>query len=211
MNKKLIILLSLCLFFATACSNSLEKLKDKETQDSVAVVESKSNKPETTGEKTTQKLANTKISSKSTPKPLCKSIASLSSGKFSKMEFGVDSDIKNIILKYGSPKEKGTFGGSNYYSYDNTTYFTNYSKSDEGTVSKVSITNNTIDICGTKLGMTFDQIKKIIGNPSKEFHDSESDVYRSVFGVSENLDLVFDSDSKTTPVLSASLEKVGTN
>lgn len=149
--------------------------------------------------KTTEKIS-------STPNPL----ESFSNGKFPIIEFCVNSNISDVISKWGNPLKKGTYQGSDFYGYEKCTFFVlkEYkpgSKSEN--IIEIAINKKNTEICkGVKIGMLPDEVKKVFGVPvfEESFTENEN-AWLFGYKVNEKLGLIFESKAENEPIYNVSL------
>ncbi len=100
----------------------------------------------------------------------------LREGRAENIEFGVGTKTETIVNKWGKADTEDYFLGGTFLTYGNITFFTNATDY-TGEVAVIGISESTA-IFGIKVGMTFDEIKEILGTPAAEIaSDAEDELY----------------------------------
>lgn len=100
----------------------------------------------------------------------------LREGRGENIEFGIGTKTETIVNKWGEADMEDYFLGGTFLTYGNITFFTD-AVDYAGKVAVIGISDNT-NIFGVKVGMTFDEIKEILGAPVIEATtDTEDELY----------------------------------
>ncbi|WIV12753.1 DUF4309 domain-containing protein [Proteiniborus sp. MB09-C3] len=93
-------------------------------------------------------------------------------GKVDGIDFGIGASTDKIIEEWGLPDEYDYFLGGLYFRYDdkNILFLTDAEKDDEeiihGEVKCIGIFEENKEVFNVKIGMTFDEIISILGEPT---------------------------------------------
>lgn len=107
----------------------------------------------------------------------------ISEGRVDTVEFGIGASVKDIIEAYGEPEEKDNFMGGSFISYKDFTFFIdkNIEEIEEGIVVKLGFSEGS-ELFGVNVGMKFDDIKKILGDPTFEGAIDEEEANDELYG-----------------------------
>lgn len=105
-------------------------------------------------------------------------------GRIDSIEFGIGSSTEEIIEEWGLPDDYDYFMGGLYFKYDdkNVLFFTSAAKENDeiihGEVKCMGSFEENKEVFNVKIGMTFDEIIAILGEPTyigtpEEHEDSE--------------------------------------
>lgn len=123
----------------------------------------------------------------------------LSEGKIDGISYSLGTECKKVLTDLGKPDDEGTTEGNYYYMYGKVTYFSDSMDENEGNISAIAVRDN-IDICGTKVGMKPEEIKKILGQPFSEGTDEGDEGWVITYEVKKGLYLSYFSDNENSPV-----------
>lgn len=123
----------------------------------------------------------------------------LSEGKIDGIGYSLGTECKKVLTDLGKPDDEGTTEGNYYYMYGNVTYFSDSMDENEGNITAIAI-RDSIDICGTKVGMKPAEIKKILGQPFSEGTDEGEEGWVMTYEVKKGLYLSYFSDNENSPV-----------
>jgi len=100
----------------------------------------------------------------------------LREGRGENIEFGIGTKTETIVSKWGEADMEDYFLGGIFLTYGNITLFTD-AIDYTGKVAVIGISENT-NIFGVKVGMSFSEIKEILGAPVTEMAtDAEDELY----------------------------------
>jgi len=97
----------------------------------------------------------------------------LREGRVENIEFGIGTKTETIISKWGKADMEDYFLGGTFLTYGNITFFTDATDY-TGKVAVIGISENT-NVFSAKVGMTFNEIKKILGAPAAEIKSGTED------------------------------------
>lgn len=95
-------------------------------------------------------------------------------GKIDGIDFGIGSSTDKVIEKWGLPDEYDYFLGGLYFRYDDkkVLFFTSAEKDNEeiihGEIMCIGVFEENKEIFNVKIGMTFDEIIAVLGEPTYE-------------------------------------------
>ncbi len=120
-------------------------------------------------------------------------------------------EIENI---YGAPDDSGNYKGSNYYAYHDASIQTGflYPLSVQCPSGKVHgiIHYGEKEFLGVKTGMTFDEIKSILGAPDEEWHSEIYDEYVLTYQFKDVIDIDYTEEQSYNSLnLAFAAEKSG--
>lgn len=106
-------------------------------------------------------------------------------------------DNRDKVLElYSMPDEVGMFEGSNYYAYDSE-HIVFYTGIFDDILYSIGLMEGA-EVFDVEVGMTFEEIKDILGNPSDEGYNDHDGIYFISYEVGSH-NLYFDSSSKDGP------------
>lgn len=97
----------------------------------------------------------------------------LKEGRAENIEFGIGTKTETIVSKWGKADMEDYFLGGTFLTYGNITFFTD-ALDYTGKVAVIGISENTT-VFGIKVGMSFNEIKEILGAPATEIASDEED------------------------------------
>jgi hypothetical protein len=132
-------------------------------------------------------------------------------GKINNLQVGVGDRLAKVISELGEPMDLAYFEGSSYVSYENVSFMLDKvieKTSDEATVFGIVVSEG-YEIYGTKVGMTPDEIKSILGAADQEYKDGEGDevMWKMEYSCGD-YNLTFFFDDNKSPSTSAYLSKL---
>jgi hypothetical protein len=132
-------------------------------------------------------------------------------GKINNLQVGVGDRLAKVISELGEPMDLAYFEGSSYVSYENISFMLDKvieKTSDEATVFGIVVSEG-YEIYGTKVGMTPDEIKSILGAADQEYKDGEGDeeMWKMEYSCGD-YSLTFFFDDNKSPSTSAYLNKL---
>jgi uncharacterized protein involved in high-affinity Fe2+ transport len=132
-------------------------------------------------------------------------------GKIDNLQVGVGNKLKDVIGQLGEPVELANFEGSSYVTYQNISFMLDKiveSTSDSADIMGI-IASEGYELYGVKVGMTPDEIKKILGAAEQEYKDGEDegDMWKLEYTCGE-YKLTFFFIDKSSPSTSAYLSKL---
>lgn len=97
-------------------------------------------------------------------------LTSAYSGKIDTIKFPIGAKVSEITNAFGKPFLEGYYNGWYYYKYTNMIYFSDGNRE----VGMICVTDK-FKLFGFQIGMSMNQIKKIIGNPDTNYNTDEED------------------------------------
>jgi hypothetical protein len=132
-------------------------------------------------------------------------------GRIDNLQVAVGNKLGDVIAQLGEPDELAHFEGSTYISYQNTSFMLDRiidNTSDRADVLGI-IVSEDYELYGVRVGMTIDEIKKILGAAEQEYKDGEADeeMWKLEYHCGD-YKLTFFFDDKSSPSTSAYLSKL---
>lgn len=110
-------------------------------------------------------------------------------------KFQIGTQKKNLVAQMGKPLEEMYYLGGRLMRYEKEGYFLD----ENDKVNGLYIIDPSVEIFKARVGMSIDEIIKLIGKPVESyFDDGETQFYYTVFKI-EDWKIIFSSVNETSP------------
>lgn len=120
----------------------------------------------------------------------------ISDGKLASIEFKLGTDMKTVTDKLGKASNQGKYNNKDFLKYGETVYFFGL---DSHKLSAIGSADKNVEFFGAKVGMAIADLKKVLGEPEKEFQHHEDNEWNMVYAGGEN-QLLITAKTKSDPV-----------
>jgi hypothetical protein len=134
----------------------------------------------------------------------------VSKGKITGLQIGIGSPLQAVIAELGEPAELEHFEGTSYLSYPHMNIMLDRvadSTKEEALVAGISVFDD-YSLCGVKIGMTAQEIQRILGAPDQEYLDSEEEGIWRLEYIRGAFQLTFYAEGQKAATTAAYLSRV---